>query len=100
MHERTNSDGVSGISRSPWHKAHRCANSSCLEVSFRGENILLRDSKNPEGAVVTCTRPDWLAFVDGVKAGDFDDVADAEPSSRPQTSQPPAATGGCEHSLS
>jgi hypothetical protein len=34
--------------------------------------IILRDSKEPAGAVLRYTGAEWRAFISGVKAGDFD----------------------------
>jgi hypothetical protein len=32
---------------------------------------LVRDSKNPTGAVLSFTEQEWTAFVEGVEAGEF-----------------------------
>jgi hypothetical protein len=58
-----------------WHKAQRCSNSSCVEVASSGDRVLVRDGKETNGAILSYTREEWLIFVAGVKAGDFDDVA-------------------------
>jgi hypothetical protein len=34
----------------------------------------MRDSKDPSGPVLTYTRIEWSAFLDGVKKGEFDDL--------------------------
>jgi hypothetical protein len=36
--------------------------------------ILLRDSKSPETPAFRYTREEFRAFVDGAKAGEFDDL--------------------------
>lgn len=36
-----------------------------------GQEIALRDSKDPQGPVLRFTRQEWDAFVAGVGAGDF-----------------------------
>ena len=37
--------------------------------------VAVRDSKNPNGPKLLFTRPEWKAFVNGLKAGDFDTLA-------------------------
>jgi hypothetical protein len=45
-----------------------------VEVARQGDNVVVRDSKlAPQGPVLTYTPEEWFAFVEGVKAGEFDD---------------------------
>jgi hypothetical protein len=37
-----------------------------------GEQFLIRDSKRPEIAPLRFTEDEWVAFLAGVRAGDFD----------------------------
>jgi Domain of unknown function (DUF397) len=55
-----------------WRKASRCANSGCVEAQLVGDEINLRNSKQPGGATVTCSREEWRTFVAAVKDGEFD----------------------------
>jgi len=52
----------------------RCDNSSgnCLEVAFLGDGVMVRDSKDQGGPVLTFTRAEWDAFTAGIKGGEFD----------------------------
>ena len=34
--------------------------------------IVIRNSRHPDGPAITCTREEWLAFLGGVKNGEFD----------------------------
>ncbi|MGH3585464.1 MAG: DUF397 domain-containing protein [Pseudonocardia sp.] len=43
----------------------------CVEVSFTADAVGVRDSRNPDGAVLVFDRDEWKAFVDGVAAGRF-----------------------------
>ncbi|MFI0419398.1 DUF397 domain-containing protein [Spongiactinospora sp. 9N601] len=67
-----------------WKKSMR-SDGHCVEVTTvdsadsshnkaaEGEQLfLLRDSKNPDGPVLTFTPAEWEAFVAGVKDGEFD----------------------------
>lgn len=45
---------------------------SCVEVAASPEQILVRDSKDKEGAVLTFNPEEWTAFILGAKAGEFD----------------------------
>lgn len=48
----------------------------CIEVTTDpddNETILIRESEYPE-TVVRTSRTNWLAFVEGVKEGNFDNV--------------------------
>jgi hypothetical protein len=60
-----------------WRKAAASTgNGACVELApGRSGAVLLRDSKNPDGAVLTFTRAEIAAFLDGAKAGEFDDLA-------------------------
>jgi hypothetical protein len=56
-----------------WVKARACSRSgNCVEVSAHDHAILLGDSKDPDGPVLRFTVPEWLAFLDGVKQGEFE----------------------------
>lgn len=60
-----------------WRKAAAStANGACVELA-PGQTgaVHLRDSKNPDGAVLTFTRTEIAAFLAGAKAGEFDDLA-------------------------
>jgi hypothetical protein len=48
------------------------ANPNCVEVGFVTAEVLLRDSKDPDGPVLRFTPDEWKAFVAGVKASEFD----------------------------
>lgn len=59
----------------PWRKARSSiGNGACVEVAPVSGMIAVRDSKNPKGPVLTYTAPEWQAFLDGAKKGEFDDL--------------------------
>jgi hypothetical protein len=41
-------------------------------VGTAGNHIHVRDSKNPDGPMLTFTSHEWEAFIAGVKSGEFD----------------------------
>ena len=62
-HSRTGSPGLA------WRKSsHSFANGNCVEVAEDGAQILVRDSKNPDGAVLSFDWGTWHAFTRAVKA--------------------------------
>lgn len=64
------SAGVSSV----WRKSSKCANTECVEIAREQDMILLRDSKSPETPAFRYTREEFRAFLDGAKAGEFDDL--------------------------
>ncbi len=54
-----------------WRRSSRCGTSNCVEVAEFRDEILVRDSKNPEQAALRFTKDEWTAFQQGVLAGDF-----------------------------
>lgn len=44
----------------------------CVEVAVSPVGARVRDSKDPAGPVLTFTEREWVAFVRGVRAGEFD----------------------------
>jgi hypothetical protein len=45
---------------------------NCVEVARDGDQVLVRDSKDPAGPVLAFTAGEWAAFAAGVKACEFD----------------------------
>lgn len=58
-----------------WRKSsHSSGADNCVEVNLGDgtRTVAVRHSKNREGAVLTFTGPEWRAFVEGVRDGEFD----------------------------
>lgn len=56
-----------------WRKA-RASNDAgyCVEVAFAEDSeVWVRDSKDPDGPVLTFTLPEWDAFLAGILNGEF-----------------------------
>lgn len=57
-----------------WVKSSRSTgNGACVEVkSPAAEAVVVRDSKNPRGPVLSFPPEAWSSFVAGVESGSFD----------------------------
>lgn len=60
---------------SNWRKSSRSSSGQqCLYVASDGDKIAIRESDDPTGAITVTDREKFRAFVEGVKAGEFDDM--------------------------
>jgi hypothetical protein len=57
-----------------WRKASFCQTGECVEVLGQDGMIVLRDSKQPDDGILRYTAEEWRSFVQGIKAGEFDDL--------------------------
>ena len=59
-----------------WRKSERSnASGNCVELAQMPDgDVALRNSRDPEGPALLFTRDEIIAFVHGVRAGDFDDL--------------------------
>jgi Domain of unknown function (DUF397) len=58
-----------------WRKSSRSGGDepNCVEVAFVDDDaVLVRDSKDPEGALLRFTRGEWVAFLGGVRNKEFE----------------------------
>jgi hypothetical protein len=56
-----------------WRKSTRSGNqANCVMVRHNDASVQVKDSKNPEGPVLTFTRAEWIAFIGGAVDGEFD----------------------------
>lgn len=62
-----------------WRKSSASATGECVEVAFGAKSAYVRDSNSPGGAVLEFSRSDWVAFVEGVRRGEFDWPDDTPP---------------------
>jgi len=58
----------SGIS---WRKSSASASGGAVEVAVTSNSVLLRNSRDPVGSILEFSRAEWMAFLVGVRAGEF-----------------------------
>jgi hypothetical protein len=66
---------ASQSSRPTWRKASYCASGQCVEVAQWKGIVMLRDSQNPHGLVLSYTAKEWQGFASAVKSGRFDNLS-------------------------
>lgn len=54
-----------------WQAPSLCSSGACVEVALLDDTVNVRASNDPE-KVLTFTREEWDAFVEGAKSGEFD----------------------------
>ncbi|MDY7086976.1 MAG: DUF397 domain-containing protein [Actinomycetota bacterium] len=59
-----------------WRIATRSAGGNCVEVAKAKDMVAVRHSKRPDSEMILYTRPEFAAFLDGAKKGEFDDLVD------------------------
>ncbi len=52
--------------------ASECGISACVEIGQKDGNVMVKDSKNPNGPTLSFDTDEWNAFIKGAKAGEFD----------------------------
>lgn len=62
----------SGTALPKWFKSSRSNPGGCVEVRFLDDSVQVRDSKDPQGPVLTFTNREWTAFLEGVRFNEFD----------------------------
>jgi hypothetical protein len=63
-----------------WKTSSRCGSATCVAVRIGETAVLVRDTKDRDGAVLAFTPAEWRDFLAGVKLGEFDVESDSPPS--------------------
>ena len=76
MHEISSRAGGAGDAAVHWIKSSLSfANGDCVEVArLPDRRVGVRHSKDPAGPVLRFTPREWLAFIAGIRGGEFDDL--------------------------
>jgi hypothetical protein len=56
----------------PWKKSTRSGATGCVEINLDDTPVRVRDSKDPASPEIAFAPPSWRAFVDRVRAGEYD----------------------------
>jgi uncharacterized protein DUF397 len=59
------------LSHETWRKSTYSNNNGCVEVAFMGDQVAIRQSKDPDGLVLVFNADEWEAFLAGVLSGEF-----------------------------
>jgi hypothetical protein len=60
----------------PWRKSTFSGDAGCVELAPLGDGrIAMRDSKDPDAGTLFFTRREMDAWIQGAKAGEFDDLS-------------------------
>lgn len=50
-----------------WNTSSHCQHGDCVEVGHGEDQVLMRDSKDPDGPVLRFTRNQWQEFIQFLK---------------------------------
>ena len=64
----------SARARLAWRVARDCDAGTCISVAPHQGMIVIGDTKNPDGPVLSYSHDEWFTFVQGIRQGDFDDL--------------------------
>ena len=61
------------LSTAEWRKSTHSSDNTggCVSAAVAGGAVVVRDSKDPEGSVITCAPGMWGAFLEAVRAGEL-----------------------------
>lgn len=56
-----------------WRTSSACTTNNCVQVAAAdADTVAVRDSKNPDGTILSYTSAEWRDFILGAKRGEFD----------------------------
>jgi hypothetical protein len=61
-----------------WRRASKCSESNCVEIANFAGGFAIRDSTEPDKAILWFPAPQWQEFVRAIRAGEFDDLLEVE----------------------
>jgi len=51
-----------------WHTSTSCDTGSCLEVAAVADDVMIRNSTDRDGALITVSRARWNAFLSDIRS--------------------------------
>jgi hypothetical protein len=57
--------------RIAWRMSTKTGSGNCVEVAVAGGSVLIRDSTNPDGVVLSLSPAAWSAFLAHARSKDF-----------------------------
>ena len=60
------------LSAATWRTSTLCDLNGCVEVALLDGKVAVRDAKDKASPILLFTASEWVAFVGGVRAGEFD----------------------------
>jgi len=54
-----------------WRRSTVSGSGNCVEVAFADQSVLVRNSRDPLGSVLSFSRQEWMAFLEGASKGEF-----------------------------
>lgn len=57
-----------------WRTATMSGGGNCVQVKLKDGLIIIRNSRLADGPFLSYTQDEWVAFLDGAKKGEFDDL--------------------------
>jgi uncharacterized protein DUF397 len=67
---------MSDFSNAKWHKSARSSTGACVEVATLERGVGVRDSKDRQGPILVFRFDEWIAFLGGVRDGEFDIISE------------------------
>ena len=67
-------DNAWGHTGLTWRTALSCNGGACVQVAATENGLLLGNTRQPSGPMLSYTPDEWREFVAGIKKGDFDDL--------------------------
>jgi 20S proteasome alpha/beta subunit len=57
-----------------WRTATASGSENCVQVKSKDGMVIVGNSRQTDGPFLSYTRDEWVAFLDGAKKGEFDDL--------------------------
>jgi len=65
---------ISTSDQDSWRTATMSGGDNCVQVRSKDGMIIVGNSRLANGPFLSYTRDEWVAFLDGAKKGEFDDL--------------------------